>query len=378
MQLQFFDDSVFGVEAIKALAEQCGSDNLDRLAYLIVTPDAIHRKQETEILDYLCQDGFEILGVRLRYLDDRDVEYLYKYGIRTKIFKEVATHWHVTRLGLTTGISAAVLVRHPSSGAVARLRGLKGESDPLRARGGTIRGDMKALSKTLALIHSPDDISNFLREVGLVFSLRDLEAACGREGDFQPLGSECVEAALVRSQARDSLARTAGILQARLLRYLAGTASSVIVDPVFDQVTAANREYLDQTRGLNLSAAEELLHYSSYARRIRDSVETSNWQGFKERIMGRPGVATLQGLTAGTVMMWFEKLTLGIDLQYADLDQLRPLMRACGINHDEWEMVRLKNFCFFIGGNISSAEEGCAPKNSEADNLPCPTLGLSL
>lgn len=153
---------------------------LTSVCFAILTPDALHRAVDALIIDALEQQGFDLLKHRVLYMNDRGVESLYRNGFHQKLTSGQPTHWYMTRQGLTLGPSVGMLLLDRQSKGPERLRKVKGSlQQPLKSGAkDSIRAQIGAFSKVLALMHSSDDLTSTLREARLYFDAEEIVGTC--------------------------------------------------------------------------------------------------------------------------------------------------------------------------------------------------------
>lgn len=205
-QLSRLRDCPYSPEQLERLSASGADRYIEHAGFLIVTPDALYRRLEGSILDELAVRGIFIFRHRLKYLNDKEVEELYKYAVRTKIFEHQRTHWHLTRKGLGFGPSIGLLLFSRSAGLCGELRKLKGAADPWNNHDpASIRFKYRSLSKILALVHTPDDTVSMLRELALYF---DFDEALALLDNVRSLDGGREFRAIAPRRVVDSLYRT--------------------------------------------------------------------------------------------------------------------------------------------------------------------------
>lgn len=130
--------------------------NWSRTVFLLVGPDAIARHLAVPMLARVFREGMTPIGYRTLPMPPKGHDELYERNIRTV--------WDAYRFRLVDLLFAfgpmVVLLLDGPVGSHARLKELKGDSDPLKAAPGTIRRDLWAINVTMSLLHvsdSPED-----------------------------------------------------------------------------------------------------------------------------------------------------------------------------------------------------------------------------
>lgn len=134
------------------------------LTFTIVKPTAFQRGQLGQIIDLILKNGFRIVGMKLIQMDKEKAESFYEVHREKPFFESVVKY-------MTSGpIVVAVLQKE---NAIADYRELIGETDPLKAKYGTIR-KMYAESKEANAVHGSDCDENAMIEISQFFSKEEL------------------------------------------------------------------------------------------------------------------------------------------------------------------------------------------------------------
>jgi nucleoside diphosphate kinase len=127
-----------------------------RTVFLLVGPDAIARHLAVPMLERVFEAGVTPVGYRALPMPPQGQDELYERNIRT-VWD--AYRFRLVDLLFSYGPMVVMLLEGPA-GSHARLKELKGDSDPLEAAPGTIRRDLWAINVTMSLLHvsdSPED-----------------------------------------------------------------------------------------------------------------------------------------------------------------------------------------------------------------------------
>ncbi|MBE0480870.1 MAG: nucleoside-diphosphate kinase [Dehalococcoidia bacterium] len=126
---------------------------------VLVKPDAVQRGLIGEVLLRLERTGLKIIALKMLRMD-RDMAGQH-YGIHQgKAFFEGLVQF------ITSGPLVAAVLEGP--GAVEVVRKEMGETDPVKALPGSIRGDL-ALSIGRNIVHGSDSSENARKEISLFF-----------------------------------------------------------------------------------------------------------------------------------------------------------------------------------------------------------------
>ena len=130
------------------------------LSLVLVKPDAIQRGLAGEIISRLERKGLRIVAMKMLQMDKNLAQRHYA------VHKDKAFFG-----GLVDFITSSPIIAIVFQGkdAVEVIRQMMGETDPAKARPGTIRGDL-ALDMGCNLIHGSDSAESAHKEIGLFFS----------------------------------------------------------------------------------------------------------------------------------------------------------------------------------------------------------------
>lgn len=126
---------------------------------IIIKPDGVKRKLIGEIIKRIERKDFNIVEAKLMVPSEDLVKEHYKEHYEKSFYNELMEFF-------TSGKVMAIVVE--GENAIAIMRSLVGETDPLSAKPGTIRGDY-ALSKTQNIVHASDSVESADREIKLWF-----------------------------------------------------------------------------------------------------------------------------------------------------------------------------------------------------------------
>ncbi|MCL4781780.1 MAG: nucleoside-diphosphate kinase [Bryobacterales bacterium] len=132
--------------------------------YSMIKPDAVASGQIGEILAALEQDGFRIVGIRMRQLSVAEAEGFYGVHRERPFFPDLIRF-------ITEGPVVTLALERED--AVARLREVMGATNPANAAEGTIRKRFAA-SIERNCIHGSDSAENAAIELAYFFSAVDL------------------------------------------------------------------------------------------------------------------------------------------------------------------------------------------------------------
>jgi nucleoside-diphosphate kinase len=131
---------------------------------VLVKPDAVQRGMVGEVISRLEGTGLKLVALKMMQMDKEMAGR--HYGIhRGKPFFD----------GLVQFITSSPLVAAVFEGpkAVEIVRKLMGDTDPVKAGAGTIRGDL-ALDIGRNAVHGSDSVENAGQEINLFFTAQEL------------------------------------------------------------------------------------------------------------------------------------------------------------------------------------------------------------
>jgi nucleoside diphosphate kinase len=323
-----------------------------QLAFMIVTPDAVHRDLQTDVLTEVNNAGFRVLAHQTRNLRDSDIEELYKDGLRSKIMDNRRTHWYLTRKGLGFGTSLGLLLHHPDGDACERLLRLKGASKPADATPGSVRGSLGSYSKILALMHSSDTPAAVLRECLLYFTADQVRGALSQlAGHPAPPGTPVSVLAEVLSpttQKDDPFA----VLYALKIRIAHALAAHPLTDAELQPLLG---RHLSGLRAVRSMLSAERVPWSSRTAAMGRELEREH-KLLIEGTLARspqpgPGAVTpaepLERLTWHRLALAAGQLADQQGFGHLDMDQVTAALHAAHVHLTSWEALLLENLFFF-------------------------------
>ncbi|WP_328472967.1 nucleoside-diphosphate kinase [Streptomyces sp. NBC_00448] len=325
----------------------------DQLAFMIITPDAVHRGKHADILAHVHDAGFRIRAHRTRNLRDSDIEELYKYGLRAKILDHQRTHWHLTRKGLSMGTSLGLLLQHPDGAACERLLRLKGASKPADAAPDSIRGGLRSYSKILALVHSSDDSAAALRECLLYFSPRQLlDVLPQYVTSPSPRGKHLsyVAEALSPTTAEDDPLTVLYALKTRISHAIA--SHPLAAAPAAQQLL---REHLAELRTTRDRLRDGVASWRSQVRVVSRALEREHVLLTDDRLAccpeSFPSVTgpkeDLERLAWHRLLLTARQLADQQCFEELDMNQVEAAVRAAHVHLTPWEALLVENLLFF-------------------------------
>lgn len=130
----------------------------------IIKPDAVKKNYIVPILNKIHNNGFIIVGIKMKKFSIKEIEAFYKIHINSIFFESLI-------MFMLSGPSLVLLLE--KNNAIKDFRNLIGNTDPKKACKNTIR-KIYAESLEKNAIHGSDSIESVIRETHLNFSLEEI------------------------------------------------------------------------------------------------------------------------------------------------------------------------------------------------------------
>ncbi|QTA38816.1 nucleoside-diphosphate kinase [Thermosipho ferrireducens] len=127
--------------------------------FVFLKPNAVRRGLIGEIIKRFEQRGIKIIALKMMWLTEEQAERLYEMHKGKSFYEELVEF-------VTSGPVVAMILEAPR--VIEMVRHIIGNTDPLKAEAGTVRGEF-ALTITKNLIHASDSKENFERESRIFF-----------------------------------------------------------------------------------------------------------------------------------------------------------------------------------------------------------------
>ena len=131
---------------------------------VLIKPDAIQRGLAGKIISRLEEKGLKIVAMKMLRMDENLAQRHYA------VHKGKAFFDDLVNFIASSPIIAAVF---QGGNAVEIIRQVMGETDPAKARSGTIRGDF-GIDIGHNLVHGSDSLENASREIELFFRTEEI------------------------------------------------------------------------------------------------------------------------------------------------------------------------------------------------------------
>jgi nucleoside-diphosphate kinase len=136
---------------------------MDR-SLVLVKPDAVQRALAGQIICRLERKGLKIVAMKMLHMDKDLAQRHYAIHQGKAFFDDLVTF-------ITSSPLIAIVFQ--GENAVQMIRQMMGETDPVKAPSGTIRGDF-GIDVGHNLVHGSDSPENALREIDLFFSTKEI------------------------------------------------------------------------------------------------------------------------------------------------------------------------------------------------------------
>lgn len=133
--------------------------NLER-TLVIIKPDAVNRGLIGEIIHRFERKGLDIVGIKMRHLQDKELEEHYAHHKGKPFFKDLVNFMKH---------APSILMVVEGVRAIEAVRFLAGSTYGLEADPGTIRGDF-SMSKSNNIVHASDSAENAQVEIKRFFN----------------------------------------------------------------------------------------------------------------------------------------------------------------------------------------------------------------
>ena len=131
---------------------------------VLIKPDAIQRGLAGEIISRLERKGLKIVAMKMLHMDRDSAKRHYAIHEGKAFFNDLVDF-------ITSSPIIAIVFQGKS--AVEIIRQTMGETDPAKARTGTIRGDL-GIDIGHNLVHGSDSLENASGEINLFFSADEI------------------------------------------------------------------------------------------------------------------------------------------------------------------------------------------------------------
>lgn len=131
---------------------------------VLIKPDALQRGLAGEIISRLEKKGLKIVAMKMLHMDKNLAQRHYAIHKGKAFFDDLVNF-------ITS--SPVIAIVFQGKNAVEIIRQMMGETDPVKAYSGTIRGDF-GIDIGHNLVHGSDSLENASKEIDLFFSAEEI------------------------------------------------------------------------------------------------------------------------------------------------------------------------------------------------------------
>jgi nucleoside-diphosphate kinase len=131
---------------------------------VLIKPDAVQRSLAGQIISRLERKGLKIVAMKMLHMDKDLAQRHYAIHKGKAFFDDLVAF-------ITSSPLIAIVFQ--GENAVQVIRQMMGETDPAKALGGTIRGDL-GIDVGHNLVHGSDSPQNACQEIDLFFSAQEI------------------------------------------------------------------------------------------------------------------------------------------------------------------------------------------------------------
>lgn len=163
-------------------------DGCDRLAFLLIRPDAVVQGLVLPILERAARCGLRVADALVIRPHARQLEELYRYTqVQMMAAGSRPMWWYTPRYYQLAPAVVTLLEAGPGGPPAAEaLAAVKGPSNPALTRPGQLRFDFGSQNMVMCLVHSSDSAESALREACLFFGELRVAGVLSRAGQGQP------------------------------------------------------------------------------------------------------------------------------------------------------------------------------------------------
>ncbi|PNR97249.1 nucleoside-diphosphate kinase [Petrotoga olearia] len=144
-------------------------------AFVMIKPNAVKRGLIGEIIKRYEQKGLKVAAMKMIKMKKEQAEELYKVHQGKEFYQPLIEF-------ILSGPVVVMILEGPR--VVEAVRSINGETDPLKAHAGSIRGEF-GISVRKNIVHASDSIQSSEQEWGIFFEENEIfEYLCGFENEL--------------------------------------------------------------------------------------------------------------------------------------------------------------------------------------------------
>lgn len=173
----YADDTFFRLafEAFERSKSGSALEALSNFSIVVIKPEALMLGRTQAILQFLLDHGFEFVLWEKIQLSDAQCEQIWRYQWNRATLDRIQLQSRM----MTVAPSFVLIVKSDASctglPASVRLRALKGASNPALRSSDDLRTILKSPNRLVNFVHSTDEPADFVREMGCLFPMGELE-----------------------------------------------------------------------------------------------------------------------------------------------------------------------------------------------------------
>lgn len=341
--------------------------SLKHICFCMLTPDTIIRYLDGKVLEYLSQKGIQIIDFKIKYLSEKGIEEIYKYGFTEKILTRQKTHWWLTRKSylLAPAIGLLVYVENLPDGfstAYQYILSLKGKSVPAsNTVQDSIRYQYKSISKTLALFHSSDNFIGIIRESRLFFSWDRIVDAINRAADGKvsncPLLLKCIFNVKDTNASGFEMVfrlkiRILNNVQYTLNRNGGGVSFYDVLECIYEEALKKLETADNYKMGKEIMRNYLSLEREQFADREINEIIKAQQKIYGMEIKKSIDEYLEEKIRLGDfISLLYVLLMFSDEKNFASIDfgEIAQILKSNDIFMPDWEMLVVENFLFFYG-----------------------------
>lgn len=163
---------------------------LKHIGFVIIRPDAIAKGYEGDIINDFSKKGLYVIGFKYQFIDERQIEEVYRYSQHILLGLQVRPVWWMTRAMYKLSPAIIVLLAgefiENFDDCAKYIKSIKGPANPAETTESHLRHKYRSMNVVLCTIHSSDNMEQALRESRIFFNREEFLTAL----EYVP---ECLE-----------------------------------------------------------------------------------------------------------------------------------------------------------------------------------------
>lgn len=327
---------------------------LKQISFVIIRPDALARGYERQLLEDFANNGLFVVGFKYVFVDERQMEELYRYTQHKMLENQMRPLWWMTREMYRTSPALLLLLAGPFPDEFADcslfVESLKGPSNPTLTKPEHLRYRYRSMNVVLCTIHSSDDTEQSVRESRIFFSQREFMSALehvpvtleGRKPGPHHYLEKAVDRWYGRTRRPGSFFEILGIMKIRILAHLLGCPglNVEVLRELYDdvlEIALQRLPYVEESEKIHqlLDRELEILRIIEKNMKIQANLEMES---------------TLSEMEMNDRFLLLEALRMLADyksFENVSFIQFREIIRRNLVVMDDWESLVLETSMIF-------------------------------